>query len=78
MIIPVVLLIFFGLIQGAVVLQANNVAQAAASTAYNSARLYDASSEDGVSAGERPPSPRPARSCPARTSWCSAPPRRSP
>lgn len=51
MIIPVVLLIFFGLIQGAVVLQANNVAQAAASTAYNSARLYDASSEDGVSAG---------------------------
>lgn len=51
MIIPVVLMIFFGLIQGAVVLQANNVAQAAASTAYNSARLYDASSEDGVSAG---------------------------
>ncbi len=52
MIIPVVLLIFFGIIQGAVVLQANNVAQAAASTAYNSARLYDASSEEGVSAGE--------------------------
>ena len=30
---------------------ANNVAQAAASTAYNSARLYDASTEDGVNAG---------------------------
>lgn len=51
MIVPVVLMIFFGLIQGAVVLQANNVAQAAASTAYNAARLYDASTEDGVNAG---------------------------
>jgi Flp pilus assembly protein TadG len=52
MIIPVVILIFFGIIQGAVVLQAHNVAQAAASTAYNTARLYDASSHDGMSAGE--------------------------
>lgn len=51
MIIPAVLMIFFAIIQGAVVLQANNVAQAAASTAYNSARLYDASTEDGVNAG---------------------------
>lgn len=51
MVIPAVLLIFFAIIQGAVVLQANNVAQAAASTAYNSARLYDASTEDGVNAG---------------------------
>lgn len=51
MVIPVVFMIFFGIIQGAVVLQANNVAQAAASTAYNSARLYDASTEDGVNAG---------------------------
>lgn len=51
MVIPAVLLIFFGLIQGVVVLQANNVAQTAASTAYNSARLYDASTEDGVNAG---------------------------
>ena len=51
MVIPAVLLLVFGFIQGAVVLQANNVAQAAASTAYNSARLYDASTEDGVNAG---------------------------
>ncbi|MFH8253031.1 TadE family protein [Microbacterium sp. B2969] len=51
-ILPVVFLIIFGIIQGAVVMQANNVAQAAASTAYNAARLYNGTSEDGVSAGD--------------------------
>lgn len=52
LIIPVVFLIIFGIIQGAVVLQASNVAQAAASSAYNAARLFDATSDDGVTAGD--------------------------
>ena len=51
LIIPVVLLILFGIFQGVVILQANNVAQAAASTAYNTARLFDGSTEEGTAAG---------------------------
>lgn len=49
--IPVVLLIIFGIIQGVVVLQANNLAQVAASSAYETARLYDATTEDGIAQG---------------------------
>lgn len=50
-IIPFVFLLIFAIIQGVVVLQAGNVAQAAASTAYNSARLYDSTAADGIAAG---------------------------
>ncbi len=51
LIVPAFLLIFFGVVQGVISLQANNVASAAATVAYNSARLYDATTADGVTAG---------------------------
>lgn len=51
-IIPVFLGIVFAIINGAVWMQAGNIAQSAASSAYNAARLYDGTSSDGVLAGE--------------------------
>lgn len=51
LIIPVLFGIFFVIIQGAVWLQAGNIAQSAASSAYNEARLYQATSSDGIAAG---------------------------
>jgi hypothetical protein len=50
-VLPVLFGIFFLIVQGAVWLHAGNIAQASASSAYNSARLYDASAADGVAAG---------------------------
>jgi Flp pilus assembly protein TadG len=50
-VLPVLFGIFFLVIQGAVWVHAGNIAQASASSAYNSARLYDASAADGVAAG---------------------------
>jgi Flp pilus assembly protein TadG len=50
-VLPVLFGIFFLIVQGAVWLHAGNIAQAAASSAYNSARLYDAGAADGVAAG---------------------------
>lgn len=48
---PVLLLIFFGIIQGSMWYQAQNVAHAAASAAYNSARADNGTSESGQAAG---------------------------
>ena len=50
-VLPVLFGVFFVIVQGAVWLHAGNIAQAAASSAYNSARLYDAVAADGVAAG---------------------------
>jgi hypothetical protein len=50
-VLPVLFVIFFVIVQGAVWLHAGNIAQASASSAYNSARLFDASAADGVAAG---------------------------
>lgn len=48
---PFLFLIFFTIIQGAMILQAGNAAQSVASAAYNTARLYGASAGEGVAAG---------------------------
>lgn len=48
---PVLFGVFFVIVQGAVWLHAGNIAQAAASSAYNAARLFDAGAADGVAAG---------------------------
>jgi Flp pilus assembly protein TadG len=50
-VLPVLFGVFFLIVQGAVWLHAGNIAQASASSAYNSARLYDGSAADGVAAG---------------------------
>lgn len=50
-VLPVLFGVFFVIVQGAVWLHAGNIAQAAASSAYNAARLYDAVAADGVAAG---------------------------
>jgi len=52
MIFPVALAIVFAIIQGSTWLIAGNVAQAAASAAYNTARLYQSTAQAGVAAGE--------------------------
>jgi Flp pilus assembly protein TadG len=49
--IPVVFLIIFSIIQGALWWEASNVAHAAATTAYNTARTYNANSAAGVVTG---------------------------
>jgi hypothetical protein len=48
---PVFAAMFFAILQGAIWLDAGNIAQAAANTAYNSARTYDGTSAGGNSAG---------------------------
>ena len=48
LVLPVFLLIVFTIINGAVWLHAGNIAQSAASSAYNAARLFDATSNYGV------------------------------
>jgi Flp pilus assembly protein TadG len=50
---PVALVIFFGIIQGAIWFNSGNVAQAAAAVAYNEARTYNGSDSDGVTAGTK-------------------------
>ena len=50
-ILPVLFGIFFIIIQGAVWLQAGNIAQSAATSAYNAARLFDGTTSDGAAAG---------------------------
>ncbi|POH71197.1 TadE protein [Cryobacterium zongtaii] len=50
-VLPVLFGVFFVIVQGAVWLHAGNIAQAAASSAYNAARLYDSVAADGVAAG---------------------------
>ena len=50
-VLPVLFGVFFVIVQGAVWLHAGNIAQAAASSAYNAARLFDAVAADGVAAG---------------------------
>lgn len=50
-VLPVLFGVFFVIVQGAVWLHAGNIAQAAASSAYNAARLYEAVAADGVAAG---------------------------
>lgn len=52
LVLPVLFGIFFLIIQGAIWMNAGNNAQAAATAAYNQARLYDATSTDGIVAGE--------------------------
>ncbi|MFC5928615.1 TadE family protein [Cryobacterium melibiosiphilum] len=51
LILPVLFGIFFVIIQGAVWVHAGNIAQAAASSAYNAARLFEATPDDGIAAG---------------------------
>lgn len=51
LILPVVLTIIFMIISGAIWFSAGNLAQAAAASAYNTARLYNATSQDGTQAG---------------------------
>lgn len=53
LIIPVVLLIFFGIIQGSLWYQAQNVAHAAAAAAYNDARVSNGSAGSGQAAGSQ-------------------------
>ena len=48
---PVFAAMFFAILQGAIWLDAGNIAQAAANTAYNSARTYDGTNGGGTSAG---------------------------
>jgi Flp pilus assembly protein TadG len=48
---PVLLMIFFGIIQGSMWYQAQNVAHAAASAAYNSARVDNGTPGSGQAAG---------------------------
>lgn len=50
-VLPVLFLIFFAVVQGAMWIHAGNIAQAAASSAYNESRLYQATETDGVKAG---------------------------
>lgn len=50
-ILPALFGIFFLIVQGAVWLQAGNIAQSAASSAYNTARLYQSSANAGEAAG---------------------------
>lgn len=48
---PVLLLMFAAFLHFGILLHANNLAQAAATSAYNAARNYNASSSDGSAAG---------------------------
>lgn len=48
---PVLMLVFFAVIQGAATLHSGNVAQASAQAAFESARLYDGSLETALEVG---------------------------
>lgn len=48
---PVFAAMFFAILQGAIWLDAGNIAQAAGNTAYNEARTYDGTSGEGTAAG---------------------------
>lgn len=48
---PVLIMLVFGIVQGAVVLHAGNVAQGAAQAAVEEARLYGADLEDAAASG---------------------------
>lgn len=48
---PVFAAMFFAILQGAIWLDAGNIAQAAANTAYNEARTLDGTSSEGTAAG---------------------------
>lgn len=48
---PALVLVFLAIIHGATLLHAGNVAQGAAQSAYEAARLYDATPESGTTAG---------------------------
>lgn len=48
---PALVVLFFGIVQGAVVLHAGNIAQAAAQAAFEEARLYGADLDDAVATG---------------------------
>jgi Flp pilus assembly protein TadG len=48
---PVFAAMFFAILQGAIWLDAGNIAAAAATTAYNTARTYDGTGSDGTAAG---------------------------
>lgn len=50
-VLPVLLLLILGLVQGGLWYHGTNLVQAAAVNAYESARLYGATTADGVSAG---------------------------
>jgi Flp pilus assembly protein TadG len=50
-VLPVVLILIFVIIQGALWYHSTNLVQAAATSAYESARLYNATESDGVQAG---------------------------
>ena len=51
LIFPVLLVMFFGIIQGAMWYQGQNIAHAAASAAYNNSRASNGTSGSGVTAG---------------------------
>lgn len=48
---PVFAAMFFAVLQGAIWLDAGNIAQAAANTAYNETRTYDGTAGEGTAAG---------------------------
>lgn len=52
LVLPFLLVLIITIVQGAIWFHGTNLTQAAASNAYEAARLYDASSADGVAAGE--------------------------
>lgn len=51
LVLPVLLVIFFGIVQGAITLHAGNIAQASAQSALETARLYDGSTANAMAAG---------------------------
>lgn len=51
-VLPVLLILIFSIIQGAVWYHGTNLVQAAASNAYEAARLYNATAGDGIAAGQ--------------------------
>lgn len=53
LIFPVLLVMFFGIIQGAMWYQGQNIAHAAASAAYNNSRASNGTSGSGVTAGNQ-------------------------
>lgn len=50
-VLPVLLVMILGLIQGALWYHGSNLTQAAATNAYEAARLYEATTADGITAG---------------------------
>lgn len=52
LVLPLLFVLFFSIVQGAVTLHAGNVAQAAAQAAFEAARLYDGTAEAGLAMGQ--------------------------